>query len=66
MTAMKPPGWPPALVEALSWIEAEMQPSSPDSAKTMSPGLRLISKTGRMVPMILCSMRLPPGRGARG
>src|SRR5215469_4131054 len=57
--AMKPPCWPPTEVPVWSWIAHEIQASSPDSAKTCSPGWSSSSRTGMVVPMIRCSTAPP-------
>src|SRR5215831_16930066 len=56
--AMRPPCWPPTEVPVWSWIAHETQASSPDSAKTCSPGWSSSSSTGMVVPMIRCSKSL--------
>src|SRR5215467_6336549 len=56
--AMKPPCWPPTEVPVWSWIAHEIHASSPDSAKTCSPGWSSSSRTGMVVPMIRCSTSL--------
>src|SRR5579864_1485240 len=52
----KPPCWPPAEVDVCIWIAIDIQESSPDSAKTLSPGCMLCSSTGITVPTILDSI----------
>src|SRR5881397_2327516 len=55
----KPPCCPPTEVPVCIWIAIDIQESSPDSAKTLSFGCMLSSRTGITVPTIFDSMTAP-------
>ena len=55
-TPPTPPA-PPIWVEVCMTIDCVIQESSPDSEKIASPGSRVISSTGMVVPMIRSCIR---------
>jgi hypothetical protein len=60
IAAKKPPCWPPAVVLVSIWMLGVSQESSPVCAKTFSPGFKVTSRTGIVVPMIRCCIAVPP------